>query len=83
MHKYPADYKLIFVGDATMSPYEILYPGGSVEHFNEEAGSVWIQRLLSTYPKAAWLNPEPRPRWEDRMFPLTITGIDDCMRSLR
>ncbi|MEM9302521.1 MAG: VWA domain-containing protein [Pseudomonadota bacterium] len=96
MHKYPADYKVIFVGDATMSPYEILYPGGSVEHFNDEAGAVWMQRMLGTYRKAAWLNPEPQHRWEytqsirltrelleDRMYPLTIAGIDDCMRSLQ
>jgi uncharacterized protein with von Willebrand factor type A (vWA) domain len=94
-HKYGADYKLIFVGDATMSPYEILYAGGSVEHWNEEPGAVWIKRLLNTYPKAAWLNPEPRQRWgyapsvkitrelmDDRMFPLTIAGIDDAIRAL-
>ena len=58
-HKYGADYKLVFVGDATMSPYEIVYAGGSVEHWNEEPGAVWIKRLLNTYPKAIWLNPEP------------------------
>ena len=94
-HKYGADYKLIFVGDATMSPYEIVYPGGSVEHWNEEAGAVWIQRLLATYPKAIWLNPEPRERWnftpsikltrelmDDRMFPLTVSGLDEAIRAL-
>ncbi len=94
-HKYGADYKLIFVGDATMSPYEIVYPGGSVEHWNEEAGAVWIQRLLATYPKAIWLNPEPRERWnftpsikltrelmDDRMFPLTVSGLDAAIRAL-
>jgi uncharacterized protein with von Willebrand factor type A (vWA) domain len=94
-HKYGSDYKLVFVGDATMSPYEIVYPGGSVEHWNEEAGSVWIKRLLKTYPKAIWLNPEPRKRWDytpsikltrelmdDRMFPLTVSGLDDGIRRL-
>ena len=63
LHKYAADYKLILVGDATMSPYEITYAGGSVEHFNEEAGATWMKRLLATYPKAIWLNPEPEQRW--------------------
>ena len=96
MHKYAADYKLIFVGDATMSPYEIAYAGGSVEHWNEEPGAVWMKRLLNTYPKSIWLNPEPQARWdftpsikmvrelmEDRMYPLTIAGLDDGMRELR
>jgi uncharacterized protein with von Willebrand factor type A (vWA) domain len=95
-HKYSSDYKLIFVGDATMSPYEIVYPGGSVEHWNEEPGSIWIGRLLRTYPKAVWLNPEPRQRWDytpsvklvrdimgDRMYPLTIAGLDEAMRALQ
>ncbi len=95
IHKYGADYKLVFVGDATMSPYEIVYAGGSVEHWNEEPGAVWIKRLLNTYNKAIWLNPEPRERWdftpsvkltreimEDRMFPLTIAGLDDGIRAL-
>ncbi|MDH4106890.1 MAG: VWA domain-containing protein [Gammaproteobacteria bacterium] len=94
-HKYGPDYKLVFVGDATMSPYEIVYPGGSVEHWNEEPGAIWIKRLLKAYPKAIWLNPEPRARWdytpsikltrelmEDRMFPLSIGGIDDGIKSL-
>jgi uncharacterized protein len=94
-HKYGADYKLIFVGDATMSPYEIVYAGGSIEHWNEEPGAVWIRRLLKTFPKAIWLNPEPRPRWDftpsvkltreimdDRMFPLTIAGLDDGIKAL-
>jgi uncharacterized protein with von Willebrand factor type A (vWA) domain len=96
LRTYTRDHKLIFVGDATMSPYEIVYPGGSVEHWNEEAGAVWIQRLLGAYPRAAWLNPEPQRRWEntasikltrelmeDRMFPLTLDGIDRAMRALR
>jgi uncharacterized protein len=95
MHKYGHDYKLIFVGDATMSPYEIVHPGGSVEHWNEEAGSTWIKRLLDTYPQAIWLNPEPENRWEytpsiqitqelmgSRMFPLTLEGLDRGMRLL-
>jgi hypothetical protein len=95
MHRYSADYKVVFVGDATMSPYEISYPGGSVEHLNEESGAVWMRRLLDTYPKSVWLNPEPRERWDytpsiellrelmgDRMFPLTIDGLGEAMRSL-
>ena len=94
-HKYGPDYKLIFVGDATMSPYEIVYAGGSVEHWNKEPGAVWIGRLLNSYPKAIWLNPEPEQRWEytpsveltrelmdDRMYPLTIAGIDDGIKAL-
>jgi uncharacterized protein with von Willebrand factor type A (vWA) domain len=95
LHKYSADYKLILVGDATMSPYEIHYPGGSVEHWNEEAGSSWMKRLLDTYSKAIWLNPEPEQRWEytpsirmiselmdERMFPLTVSGLEQGMRAL-
>ena len=94
-HKYGADYKLVFVGDATMSPYEIVYAGGSVEHWNDEPGAVWIKRLLNTYPKAIWLNPEPHNRWdytpsvkltrdimEDRMYPLTIAGLDEGIKAL-
>ncbi len=94
-HKYPSDYKLIFVGDATMSPYEIVYAGGSVEHWNDEPGAVWIKRLLNTYSKAIWLNPEPRARWDyspsvkltrelmdDRMYPLTIAGLDEGIKAL-
>lgn len=94
-HKYGPDYKLVFVGDATMSPYEIVYAGGSVEHWNEEPGAVWIKRLLSAYPKAIWLNPEPEQRWDytpsvkltrelmaDRMYPLTLSGLDDGIKAL-
>ena len=94
-HKYASDYKLVFVGDATMSPYEIVYAGGSVEHWNDEPGAVWIKRLLNTYPKAIWLNPEPRARWDyspsvkltrelmgDRMYPLTIAGLDEGIKAL-
>ncbi len=95
LHKYAADYKLILVGDATMSPYEIEYPGGSVEHWNEESGSTWMRRLLDNYPKAIWLNPEPVNRWDytpsiqmisqlmqQRMFPLTVNGLQQGMRAL-
>jgi uncharacterized protein len=95
LHKYPQDYKLVFVGDATMSPYEIAYPGGSVEHHNEEAGAVWLKRMLDVYPQAVWINPTPEDRWGyyesigmirnlmgDRMFPLTLDGIDRAMRAL-
>ncbi len=95
LHKYGHDYKIIFVGDAAMSPYEISHPGGSVEHFNEESGTVWMQRLTNTYPAAAWINPVPKEHWgysqstkllkdlmNDRMFPLTLAGLDDAMRAL-
>ena len=63
LHKFPHDYKLVFVGDASMSPYEITHPGGSVEHFNEESGAVWMQRLTTTYPAAVWLNPVAQAQW--------------------
>jgi uncharacterized protein len=95
MHKFPHDYKLIFVGDAAMSPYEISHPGGSVEHFNEESGAVWLQRMANTYPATIWLNPTPEAHWgysqstkiikelvNDRMYPLTLKGLDDAMREL-
>ncbi len=95
MHKYGHDYKLVFVGDATMSPYEITYPGGSVEHTNPEAGAIWLQRMLDVYEHAVWLNPQPEAHWEyhesieitkqlmgGRMFPLTIDGLDRAMRVL-
>jgi uncharacterized protein with von Willebrand factor type A (vWA) domain len=95
MRTYGADYKLIFVGDATMSPYEILQPGGSIEHWNDEPGSAWVRRLLASYPRHAWLNPEPEERWDwtpsvkitrelvdERMYPLTIKGLDQAMRAL-
>jgi hypothetical protein len=96
LHKYPHDYKVIFVGDASMSPYEITVPGGSVEYFNEEAGAVWLDRLLSVYESVVWLNPIPEKQWEfgpsirmirqlfsERMYPLTIPGIDRAMSELR
>jgi len=95
MHKYGHDYKLIFVGDATMSPYEILQPGGSIEYANDEAGSVWMQRMMNVYPKAIWLNPEPEEIWTyrqsvgivrelmgGRMYPTTIEGLERAMRYL-
>ncbi|SDD57986.1 vWA domain-containing protein [Kordiimonas lacus] len=96
LHTYPHDYKVIFVGDASMSPYEITYPGGSVEHWNEESGEVWMNRVTQVYQRAIWLNPIPETHWtysqsiqimktlmEDRMFPLTVSGIDRAMRELR
>ena len=95
LHTYPSDYKVIFVGDAEMSPYEITYPGGSVEYWNEESGEAWINRMLNVYENAIWLNPIPERYWDritsasimkqlfsDRMFPLTIEGIDQAMREL-
>jgi uncharacterized protein with von Willebrand factor type A (vWA) domain len=95
LHKYGHDYKVIFVGDATMSPYEITYPGGSVEHWNEEAGAVWLDRVTQIYPSTVWLNPTAERHWDytpsigvmkqlvsDRMFPLTIEGLDKAMKEL-
>ncbi|MBK7565598.1 MAG: VWA domain-containing protein [Propionivibrio sp.] len=95
MHKYGNDYKLIFVGDATMSPYEITQPGGSIEYNNREAGAVWLRRLTECWPHAIWLNPEPEHFWQyrqsismvhnlmgARMFPLTLDGLERGMRLL-
>lgn len=95
IRKYNKDYKLIFVGDATMSPYEILQPGGSVEYNNEEPGAEWLQRLTNAFPKFAWINPEPQGVWQyrqsisliqqlmgNRMFPLTLKGLEDAVRLL-
>jgi uncharacterized protein len=95
LRTYDQNYKLIFVGDASMSPYEIAEPGASVEHFNDEAGEVWLRRLVGAYPKAIWLNPVPERYWEgtrsigmikqimdDRMYPLTLDGLDRAMRKL-
>ncbi len=95
IRKYNKDYKLVFVGDATMSPYEILQPGGSVEYNNEEAGAEWLQRLTNAFPKFVWINPEPQGVWQyrqsisimqqlmsNRMYPLTIKGIEEAMRLL-
>ncbi|MES0882638.1 vWA domain-containing protein [Roseibium sp. SCP14] len=95
LHKYPADYKIIFVGDASMSPYEIAYRGGSVEHWNEEAGETWMKRITGLYKSAVWLNPVRQEHWhythsikmlnelmENRMFPMTVEGLTDAMKEL-
>ena len=95
LHTYGSDYKVMFVGDATMSPYEIAMPGGSVEHMNEEAGAVWLKRVTDIYGKCVWLNPAPQEAWNwtpsvrmihqamaGRMFPLTLEGLDGAMREL-
>ncbi|MDQ8028416.1 MAG: VWA domain-containing protein [Brevundimonas sp.] len=95
LNKYPADWRAIFVGDATMSPYEITMPGGSVEHWNEEAGAVWLKRATQQWDKVAWLNPSPERYWnysasvglireviDERMYPLTLDGLEKAMRAL-
>ena len=95
LHTYPHDYKVIFVGDAAMSPFELTHAGGSVEHWNEEPGLAWLQRITATYPKAVWLNPSAEKYWsyspsislvsrtlDGRMFPLTLDGLDRAMREL-
>jgi uncharacterized protein len=95
LHKYPHDYKVVIVGDASMSPYEITTRGGSVEHFNEEAGAVWLERVTRTYPAAVWLNRCRRSSGDyaysirmirqmmgERMYPLTLAGLDKAMREL-
>jgi uncharacterized protein with von Willebrand factor type A (vWA) domain len=95
LNKYPADWRAIFVGDATMSPYEITMPGGSVEHWNEEAGAVWLKRATQQWDKVAWLNPSPERYWnysasvglireviDERMYPLTLEGLEKAMRAL-
>ncbi len=95
MRTYASDYKLILVGDATMSPYEITTAGGAIEHWNEEPGSVWLRRLIKAYPKFVWINPQPQGRWrhtasvemiremlEGRMYPLTLSGLDDAIDAL-
>lgn len=92
---FSSDYRLIFIGDASMSPYEIVYPGGSVEHWNDEAGQAWMARLLEQFPRAAWLNPTPEQHWgytqsislvnqmmEERMYPLTLSGLETAMTNL-
>ena len=96
MNTYSADHKVVFVGDATMSPYEIMAVGGSIEHWNEDAGATWIARMLALYPYAVWLNPQPEDYWSyipsigivkelvsDRMFPLTIDGLERAMKALK
>jgi uncharacterized protein with von Willebrand factor type A (vWA) domain len=95
LHTYPHDYKVVFVGDAAMSPYEIMAPGGSVEHYNEETGAVWMERVARTYPACVWLNPVAENEWDftqsirmmrqimgNRMYPLTLDGLDKAMREL-
>ncbi len=95
LNTYARDYKLIFVGDASMSPYEIAYAGGAVEHWNEEPGAVWLRRVLDAWPRAAWLNPVAQPQWaythsiamvaeimEKRMYPLTLAGLDQAIAEL-
>ncbi|GJG93216.1 VWA domain-containing protein [Cupriavidus pauculus] len=95
MHKYTPDYKVIFVGDATMSPYEILQPGGSVEYNNAEAGAVWLNRMIDQFPRFVWLNPEPEGLWQyrqsitvinqimkNRMYPVTLAGLEEAMKVL-
>ena len=96
MHKYGSDYKVIFVGDAAMSPYEIVHPGGSVEHWNEEAGAVWMQRMTDVYERMVWLNPDAEKHWQytqsvqitqellgdNRMFPLTLEGLSRAIKRL-
>jgi uncharacterized protein len=96
LRTYTHDYRVIFVGDATMSPYEIIQPGGSVDHWNKEAGAVWMQRVCATFPRLVWLNPEPVERWTyttsigivrellgERMFPVTLEGLDRAIAELR
>ena len=95
INKYGPEYKLILVGDATMSPYEIAYPGGSIEHWNEEPGSVWLKRMLDHFKNAVWINPEEKQHWnftpsiklthdlmEGRMFPLTLDGLSEAIKVL-
>jgi uncharacterized protein len=96
LHTYPNDYKVIFVGDASMSPYEIVVPGGSVEHINPEPGSVWLERIRDTFPRCVWLNPVPESQWEwtqsigiikdlvgAHMYPLTLEGLDRAIHELK
>lgn len=95
LHRYPHDYRVIFVGDAAMSPYEILQPGGSVEYWNEESGEQWLRRIAAVWSKVVWLNPTPQEHWEftqsiditrrlieDRMYPMTLKGLEDAMAYL-
>ncbi len=96
LHRFPSDYKVILVGDASMSPYEITYPGGSVEHWNEEPGALWLQRFVDIYPHLVWLNPSHPSGWEysgsthlireiigpQRMFPMTMNGIEEATKEL-
>ncbi len=96
LHKYGHDYKVVFVGDASMSPYEVTMAGGSVEHWNPEAGAVWLARVLAQWPNAVWLNPVPRKHWgyahsvgliretfSDRMYPPALAGLEAATRGCR
>ncbi|MEL6844852.1 MAG: VWA domain-containing protein, partial [Bacteroidota bacterium] len=96
IHRYNSDYKLIFVGDASMSPYEIFYSGGSVEHYNDESGISWLRRLKQHFKHIAWINPTPEYGWEwyetigvireftgNRMFPMTLDGLTKAMQCLK
>ncbi|MGB3365227.1 MAG: VWA domain-containing protein, partial [Thermodesulfobacteriota bacterium] len=96
LHTYNSDYKVIIVGDASMSPYEILYPNGSIEHSNDEAGIIWLERLKEQFPDMVWLNPAPVEEWrytesigmlrdfmKDRMFPLTMGGLQQAIKALK
>ena len=95
LHKYGSDYKVIFVGDASMSPYEIAYQGGSVEHWNEEPGATWLQRVTTQWPNAVWLNPVREQHggythsirmiselFSERMYPLTLEGLERATKEL-
>lgn len=95
LHKFGSDYKVIFVGDAMMAPYEVTHPGGSVEHWNDEAGAVWLERLKEKFDKVVWINPAPEAHWgnggslgiirqimDDKMYPLTIEGLEKAMKEL-
>ena len=95
LRTYGADYKCVFVGDAAMSPYEVVYPGGAIEHWNPESGETWLRRVTDHWPSTIWLNPVPEKGWrytqstqmikeifDSRMFPLTLSGIGDAMKEL-
>ena len=95
LHKYSKDYKVIFIGDASMSPYEIVSSGGSVEHWNEEPGRYWFEKLTGTFDKVVWINPVPKDQWhwtqsieicqqlvDDKMYPMTIEGLESAMAYL-
>ena len=96
LHKFASDYRVVIVGDAAMSPYEVAMRGGSVEHWNEEPGAVWLKRLVDVYPHLIWINPTEEKYWsfsqstkmiqeiigEDRMFPMTLSGLEKAMKEL-
>jgi hypothetical protein len=96
LHKFNQDYRVIFVGDATMSPYELTSLGGSVEHYNDESGITWLQRFVAKFPNTIWLNPTNEYYWDgvptikaikeifkDRMFPMTLEGLTNAMKTLK